>query len=68
MQLTPKLAQNETTIFTVMSVMAKKYKAVNLGQGFPDYDCENKLRELVSKHLNEGKNQYAPMARIVPLD
>lgn len=64
MQLKSKLAQNETTIFTVMSAMAKEYNAVNLGQGFPDYDCDDKLRKLISKHLNEGKNQYAPMAGV----
>ncbi|MEL6944581.1 MAG: methionine aminotransferase [Bacteroidota bacterium] len=64
MQLTSKLAQNETTIFTVMSAMAKEYNAVNLGQGFPDYDCDDRLRKLVSKHLNELKNQYAPMAGV----
>ncbi|MEN0048655.1 MAG: methionine aminotransferase [Bacteroidota bacterium] len=64
MQLTSKLIQNETTIFTVMSAMAKQYNAVNLGQGFPDYDCDESLRKLVRQHLNEGKNQYAPMAGV----
>ncbi|MEM9848467.1 MAG: methionine aminotransferase [Bacteroidota bacterium] len=67
MQITSKLAQNETTIFTVMSAMAKQYQAVNLGQGFPDYDCDVELKQLVSKHLNAGKNQYAPMAGVPAL-
>ena len=61
MNFTSKLPSTETTIFTVMSRLARKHQAINLGQGFPDFDCDEKLRALVSKYLNSGKNQYCPM-------
>ncbi|MEM9936628.1 MAG: methionine aminotransferase [Bacteroidota bacterium] len=61
MNFTSKLPSSETTIFTVMSTLAKEHNAINLGQGFPDFDNSPLLRELVSKHLNAGKNQYCPM-------
>jgi methionine aminotransferase len=47
--------------------MAQDYNAINLSQGFPDFDCPERLRELVAEYLNEGKNQYSPMAGIPPL-
>ncbi|MEM9341162.1 MAG: methionine aminotransferase [Bacteroidota bacterium] len=56
-----KLPNPETNIFTIMSSMAKEYDAINLGQGFPDFDCDERLKALVSKYLQEGKNQYSPM-------
>lgn len=62
-----KLPTVGTTIFTVMSKMAQDYNAINLSQGFPDFDCPERLRELVAEYLNEGKNQYSPMAGIPPL-
>ena len=62
-----KLPNVGTTIFTVMSKMAAEHGAVNLSQGFPDFDCPDRLRELVVKHLNGRKNQYPPMAGILPL-
>ena len=62
-----KLAHVGTTIFTVMSKMAAENDAINLSQGFPDFDCPDRLRELVVKHLNGRKNQYPPMAGILPL-
>ena len=62
-----KLPDIGTTIFTVMSKMAADYGAINLSQGFPDFDCPDRLRELVTQHLNGRKNQYPPMAGILPL-
>lgn len=62
-----KLPDIGTTIFTVMSKMAADCGAINLSQGFPDFDCPDRLRELVTEHLNGRKNQYPPMAGILPL-
>lgn len=50
-----------TTIFTVMSALAIKHEAINLSQGFPDFDCDTELKDLVSRFMSEGKNQYSPM-------
>lgn len=63
-----KLASGGATIFSVMSKLASEHKAINLGQGFPDFECDEKLKELVAKHLNEGKNQYAPLAGLPKLN
>lgn len=65
--LKSKLPKVGTTIFTVMSKMAQDYGAINLSQGFPDFDCPERLRELVAHYLNDRKNQYPPMAGILPL-
>lgn len=62
-----KLPDIGTTIFTVMSRMAQEYGAINLSQGFPDFDCPPRLRELVSFYLNDRKNQYPPMTGIPQL-
>ena len=67
MQIHSKLPNAETTIFTVMSALSNQYKAINLGQGFPDFDCDEGLRMLVSKHLNYRKNQYCPMPGLFAL-
>ena len=56
-----KLPHLGTTIFTVMSQLATEYIAVNLGQGFPDYNMSSELIELVNKAMNDGHNQYAHM-------
>ena len=56
-----KLPDVGTTIFTVMSRRAKELGALNLGQGFPDYDIDPRLIELVAAAMAEGHNQYAPM-------
>ena len=61
MQINSKLPNIGTTIFSVMSGLAKEYNAINLSQGFPDFGCDAKLLELAQKHLNAGFNQYAPM-------
>jgi len=50
-----------------MSALAAEYKAVNLGQGFPDFDMSHELTALVSEAMNKGMNQYAPMQGYLPL-
>lgn len=62
--LKSKLPAVGTTIFTVMSALALEHKAVNLGQGFPDFDCDPKLVEAVNKAMTAGLNQYPPMAGV----
>ena len=62
-----KLPGVGTTIFTVMSRLAAETGAVNLGQGFPDFQPPARLRELVAQHLAAGHNQYAPMAGLPAL-
>jgi methionine transaminase len=57
-----KLPAVGTTIFTVMSQLAQENRAVNLGQGFPDFDCDPDLKSLVGDAMRLGYNQYAPMA------
>ncbi len=61
MVLRSKLPRVGTTIFTVMSGRALELGAVNLGQGFPDYDIDPRLGELVAEAMQHGYNQYAPM-------
>jgi methionine aminotransferase len=61
MQIQTKLPKVGTTIFTVMSQLAIQHKAVNLGQGFPDFDGPQSLRDALAEAMNSGKNQYAPM-------
>ena len=56
-----KLPQTETSIFTVMSALANKHNAINLSQGFPDFDCDHSLVYMVNQALKHGHNQYAPM-------
>mgnify|MGYP002348374745 CR=1 FL=1 len=51
-----------TTIFTVMSALAAEHKAVNLGQGFPDFGCDPTLLDAVNDAMRAGHNQYPPMA------
>jgi methionine transaminase len=67
MQINSKLPNIGTTIFTVMSGLAKEHNAINLSQGFPDFGCHPKLLELAQKHLTAGFNQYAPMTGAQPL-
>jgi methionine aminotransferase len=59
-----KLPRVGTTIFTVMSRLAAEHAAINLSQGFPDFDCAPELRALVTKYFNSGLNQYPPMAGV----
>jgi methionine aminotransferase len=62
-----KLPQIGTTIFTVMSRRARELNALNLGQGFPDYDIDPRLTELVTAAMRGGHNQYAPMEGLASL-
>ena len=59
--MTSKLPGVGTTIFTVMSRRARELEALNLGQGFPDYDIDPRLTALVAAAMSAGHNQYAPM-------
>ena len=56
-----------TTIFTVMSALATEHRAVNLGQGFPDFDCDPKLVDAVDAAMRQGHNQYPPMPGVPAL-
>jgi len=62
-----KLPEVGTTIFTVMSVLAAEHKAINLGQGFPDYPMNEELIALVNKAMLDGHNQYVHMAGLPKL-
>ena len=65
--ITSKLPQTGTTIFTTMSALATEVGAINLSQGFPDYDCAPELVDLISQAMKNGHNQYAPMAGLMSL-
>jgi len=65
--LRSKLPSVGTTIFTVMSRMAAELGAINLSQGFPDFECDPALVEAVARHMRAGRNQYAPMQGVLPL-
>ncbi len=67
MRLQSKLPQVGTTVFTVMSALAAQYGAVNLGQGFPDFDCDPDLQALLAQAVAAGHNQYAPMGGVPAL-
>ncbi len=56
-----------TTIFTVMSALAAERRAVNLGQGFPDFECDPALVDAVAAAMRDGQNQYPPMAGVAQL-
>ena len=62
-----KLPEVGTTIFTTMSALAAEQGALNLSQGFPDYDAPTALLERVQHHLRNGQNQYAPMIGVPAL-
>lgn len=67
MQLPSKLPHVGTSIFTVMSALASEYKAINLGQGFPDFPMSHELTGLVTEAMKNNFNQYAPMPGWMPL-
>lgn len=67
MHVATKLPRVGTTIFTVMSQLAAEHKAVNLGQGFPDFAVPARLVEELGRAMREGHNQYAPMTGIPAL-
>jgi methionine transaminase len=65
--LVSRLPRVGTTIFTVMSQLAVKHDAVNLGQGFPDFNCDPRLQQLLGEAVCAGHNQYAPMTGVPAL-
>ncbi len=66
-RLESRLPSVGTTIFTVMSRLAADVGAINLSQGFPDFDCDPELIEAVARHMRAGRNQYAPMPGVPAL-
>ncbi len=62
-----KLPDLGTTIFTQMSALAQQHQAINLSQGFPDFDGPEYLKQRLSWHVSQGANQYAPMTGAAPL-
>ena len=67
LSLQTKLPKVGTTIFTVMSALATQHQAVNLGQGFPDFNCDPRLVEGVTSAMTQGLNQYPPMTGVPAL-
>ena len=67
MNIKSKLPEWGTSIFTIMSRMAVEHNAINLAQGFPDWNCDDELLELVHHFQKKGFNQYAPMQGVVNL-
>jgi methionine aminotransferase len=67
LQIQSKLPSVGTTIFTVMSGLANQYNAINLGQGFPDYQMSEELMNKVNAVMHNGWNQYVPMQGYMPL-
>jgi methionine aminotransferase len=65
--LTSRLPAVGTTIFTVMSRLAQQCDAINLSQGYPDFNAEDYLFERVAHWMRAGHNQYAPMGGVAPL-
>ena len=62
-----KLPSTGVSIFSVMSRLAEEHGAINLSQGFPDFDCAPELVEAVARSIREGHNQYAPMLGVFAL-
>jgi methionine aminotransferase len=62
-----KLPKSGTSIFAVMTALANEHQAINLAQGFPDFDVNPKLTELVNHYMKAGMNQYAPMPGVMKL-
>lgn len=62
-----KLPKSGTSIFAVMTALANEHLAINLAQGFPDFDVNPKLTELVNHYMKAGMNQYAPMPGVMKL-
>lgn len=62
-----KLPDVGVTIFSVMTRLAAEHGAINLAQGFPDFDCDPRLIDAVYRHMRQGNNQYAPMQGVAAL-
>ena len=67
MEIRSRLPGVGTTIFTVMSRLAADLGAINLSQGYPDFDCDPELVDAVARHMRAGRNQYAPMQGVPAL-
>lgn len=67
LKLSSKLPETRTSIFAVISKTSRDHNALNLSQGYPDFPVDPKLIELVDQAMKNGKNQYAPLAGIMPL-
>jgi methionine aminotransferase len=67
MRIDSRLPRVGTNIFTTMSRMAADCGAINLSQGFPDFDCDPALVDAVTRHMRAGRNQYAPMPGVLVL-
>jgi len=65
--LLSKLPGTGTTIFAVMTALANEHKALNMAQGFPDFNCPEELISLVNHYMKKGYNQYAAMPGVLPL-
>ncbi len=65
--LISKLPHTATSIFAIMSGLAREHNALNLSQGFPDFEISGELIELVHKNMLQGNNQYAPMPGVLSL-
>lgn len=67
MQIETKMPYIGTTIFTTMTKLAQEHHALNLGQGFPDFDADPKLLNMVTQAMSDGYNQYPQMPGVLPL-
>ena len=67
MTINSKLPNVGTTIFTTMSALAEQHQAINLSQGFPNFDPPEELKNLISSYIQRGMNQYAPMPGVLKL-
>ncbi len=66
-RISSKLPESEVSIFTVMSKMATDHKAINLSQGFPNFETDRELKDLVTKAMKDGYNQYPPANGVTEL-
>ncbi|MCF8373052.1 MAG: aminotransferase class I/II-fold pyridoxal phosphate-dependent enzyme [Bacteroidales bacterium] len=62
-----KLPNTGFSIFSEMTRKANEYQAINLSQGFPEFDCSDRLKERVAYYMGKGFNQYAPLEGVLPL-
>ena len=65
--VTSKLPDISVSIFAVMTRLANEHGAINLSQGFPDFDCDPTLVDAVARAMRDGHNQYAPMPGVLAL-
>ncbi|MFY7927425.1 MAG: aminotransferase class I/II-fold pyridoxal phosphate-dependent enzyme, partial [Oligoflexus sp.] len=65
--LPSKWRQFESSIFSKMSLLAQQYNAVNLAQGFPDFDGPELIKEAAIQAIRQGQNQYAPSPGVLEL-